>query len=93
MRQIAIIGAGELGGATAHALARRDLVAAIRLIDDRGRLAEGIALDIMQAAPLEGFATEVTGSTSLADAGGAAVGVIADRTAAGERAALREARP
>lgn len=84
MRQIAIIGAGELGGATAHALARCDIVPTIRLIDERGRVAEGKALDMMQAAPIEGFAAEVIGSTSLADAGGAAVVVIADRTAGEE---------
>ena len=65
MRDIAIIGAGELGGATAHALARRDVATTIRLVDDRGRVAEGKALDIMQAAPIEGFATGVSGSTDL----------------------------
>ena len=41
MQDVAIIGAGELGGALAHALARRDVAAAIRLIDDAGRVAAG----------------------------------------------------
>ena len=54
MRDIAIIGAGELGGATAHALARSHVATAVLLVDDRGRVAEGKALDIMQAAPIEG---------------------------------------
>ena len=84
MRDIAIIGAGELGGATAHALARRDVATTIRLVDDRGRVAEGKALDIMQAAPIEGFATGVSGSTDLSTAGGAAVVVIADRSGGAE---------
>jgi malate dehydrogenase len=84
MRVIAIIGAGELGGAAAHALARHDAAAAIRLVDDRGRVAEGHALDIMQAAPIEGFTTEVSGSTELMTAGGADVVIIADRVGAGE---------
>ena len=44
----------------AHVLARRDAVESIRLIDENGRVAEGKALDITQAAPLEGFATRVT---------------------------------
>src|SRR5438067_2057559 len=79
MRDIAIIGAGELGGAAAHALARRNVAAAIRLVDERGRVAEGKALDIMQAAPIEGFATSVSGSTDLSTAGGAAIVVVADR--------------
>ena len=84
MRDIAIIGAGELGGALAHALARLDIAAGIRLIDDAGRVAEGKALDIMQAAPIEGFATEVSGSSDLAAAGGAALVVIADRVRGAE---------
>ena len=50
MREVAIVGAGELGGLTAHALARRNAAGLIRLIDDAGRVAEGKALDISQAA-------------------------------------------
>src|ERR1700687_1695542 len=79
MQHIAIIGAGELGGALAHALARRNLAAGIRLVDEAGRVAEGKALDIMQAASLEGFATEVSGSADLSTAGGVGIVIIADR--------------
>jgi malate dehydrogenase len=78
MRATAIIGAGELGGALAHVLARIDLVSTIRLIDETGHVAEGKALDIMQAAPIEGFATTVHGSTDLTAAAGAALIVLAD---------------
>src|SRR5262245_43730499 len=84
MREIAIIGAGELGGATAHALARRNLARAITLIDERGKVAAGKALDIAQAAPVEGFATQLAGATELSYAGGAEVVVIADRFGGGE---------
>jgi malate dehydrogenase len=84
MRASAIIGAGELGGALAHVLARRDLVPVIRLIDERGHLAEGKALDIMQAAPIEGFATAVSGSADLTRAAGAALVILADRSSGGE---------
>jgi malate dehydrogenase len=84
MRDIAIIGAGELGGAVAYTLAWRDAATAIRLVDDRGRVAEGKALDITQASPVEGFATEVSGSTDLMTAGGSDVVIIADRVGAGE---------
>ena len=79
MREVAIVGAGELGGLIAHALARRNAADVIRLIDDGGRVAEGKALDISQAAPVEGFATAVASSTGLSDAAGAGVVVIADR--------------
>jgi malate dehydrogenase len=84
MHEVAIIGAGELGGALAHVLARRDLSRSIRLIDEQGRVAEGKALDIAQAAPVEGFATQLSGSTDISTGAGASVIVIADRLGSGE---------
>lgn len=84
MREIAVIGAGELGGAAAHALALRDVARTIALIDERGSVAAGKALDIAQAAAVEGFATQLSGSTDLAVAAGADVVVVADRFGAGE---------
>jgi len=79
MQHVAIIGAGELGGAVAHVLARRDLVRSITLIDDSGRVASGKALDIAQAAPVEGFATQLSGSSDVSAAAGAAIVILADR--------------
>ena len=84
MHSVAIVGAGELGGTIAHALARHDGVGAITLIDETGRVAAGKALDIAQAAPVEGFATELTGTTDLSTAASATVVVIADRVTGGE---------
>src|SRR5262245_14217573 len=85
MAHVAIIGAGELGGATAHILARRDLARSITLIDETGQVAAGKALDIAQAAPVEGFATRLAGATDISYAAGASVVVVADRAgAAGE---------
>ena len=84
MQDVAIIGAGELGGAIAHVLARRDLAGSIRLIDETGRVAAGKALDIAQAAPVEGFATQLSGSTDVSTAAGAAVVILADRVGGGE---------
>jgi malate dehydrogenase len=79
MREVAIVGAGELGGLVAHTLVRRNAVDLVRLIDDNGRVAEGKALDISQAAPVEGFAGTVAGSADLSGAAGADIVVIADR--------------
>jgi malate/lactate dehydrogenase len=84
MQRVAIIGAGELGGAVAHALARRDVARVVTLIDDAGRVAAGKALDIAQAAPIEQFATELAGANDVSMAAGADVVVIADRAARGE---------
>ena len=84
MRNVAIVGAGELGGTIAHALARRDVVPAIALVDESGRVAAGKALDIAQASPVEGFATQLSGTTDLSNVAGAAVVIVADRVAGGE---------
>jgi malate dehydrogenase len=84
MQKVAIIGAGELGGATAHALARSNLVRTITLIDETRRVAAGKALDITQAAPIEGFATQLSGATDVSIAAGASVVIVADRISGGE---------
>ena len=78
MREVAIVGAGELGGMVAHVLARRDVVPTVRLVDERGPVAIGKALDLMQAAPLERFATQISGSGDLYTVAGADLIVIAD---------------
>src|SRR4051812_47995311 len=85
MREVAILGAGELGGALAYLLARQDIVRSVRLVDDHGSIAAGKALDIGQAAPVERFATQVSGTTDVAAAAGASVIVVADRALEGER--------
>ena len=84
MREVAIVGAGELGGLIAHAVARQDAADVVRLVDEAGRVAEGKALDIAQAAPVEGFAAAVSGSTDIATATSADIIVFADRAAGGD---------
>ncbi len=87
MREVAIIGAGELGGAVAHALAKSEVARVITLIDESGEpatVAAGKALDIAQAGPVERFATELAGSTDLYRAAGVDLIVVADRFRGGE---------
>jgi malate dehydrogenase len=84
MSTVAIIGAGPLGGALAHALAVRGRVGEVRLIDPEGRIAEGKALDIQQSSPVERFDTRVTAATTYAAAAGADAIVLADVLAGGE---------
>ncbi len=79
MLDIAIVGAGELGGAIAHALARSGIASSVRLVDETGQIAAGKALDIMQAAPIQGFTTPVSGTNDLFGLAGASLIVIADR--------------
>ena len=78
MSFVAILGAGPIGGALTHALAERNRVDEVRLIDPEGRIAEGKALDILQSSPVQQFSTRVTGTTSLAAAAGADAIVFAD---------------
>lgn len=84
MSFIAVIGAGPLGGAVAHALARRDRVGRVRLIDPDVAIAQGKALDIMQSAPVDGFRVVVEAAAAPHDAAGADVVVLADGAADGK---------
>ena len=83
MPLIAVIGGGPLGGALAHKLAGRSRVAEVRLIDPDGRVADGKALDILQASPIEQFSTRVTSAASIPAAAGADAIVLADLVSGG----------
>ena len=76
---IAIVGSGALGGALAHALATRDRVAEVRLIDPAGQIARGKALDIQQAGAIDGFHTRLIGTDDLSRVAGCNVCIVADR--------------
>lgn len=81
MSFVAILGSGALGGAVAHALALRERVDEVRLIDTQASIARGKALDILQSSPIDGFSTRVTSAESIESAAGAAVIVFADNAA------------
>jgi malate dehydrogenase len=84
MFDVAIVGAGELGGSLAHLLARREIVRRIHLIDPAGQIAAGKALDIAQSGPVERFTTPVAGSSDISRVAGSAVVVVADMARPGE---------
>ena len=79
MTTVSIIGAGDVGGACAHALARRDVVSRVLLVDGAARVAAGKALDIQQSAPVDGFHTRVDGTDDPTRIAGSAVCIVADR--------------
>ena len=83
MSFVAIIGSGALGGAVAHALALRDRIREVRLIDAEERIAQGKALDIRQSSPIDQFSTVTIGSGAIAAAAGAAAIVLADPASGG----------
>jgi len=76
---VCIIGAGELGGAVADALARSDRVARVRIIDDAAGIAAGKALDIQQAGAINGGHARLEGTSDLSRVTGCDVCVLADR--------------
>jgi malate/lactate dehydrogenase len=79
MSSVTIIGAGSLGGAVAQALAARDHVRRVLLVDAAAGVAAGKALDIQQAGAVSGSHTRLDGTDDLSRAVGSAVCVIADR--------------
>jgi malate dehydrogenase len=83
VRSIVILGAGELGGALARQLAAADIAQQIVLVDEAMSAAQGKALDIRQAAPVDGYSTHLAGTGDESAVVGADAIVIADRFAAG----------
>jgi malate dehydrogenase len=71
--KIAVLGAGNIGGSLAQRLAEMDLADEVVLVDIVDGLPQGKALDIQESAPILGFATRVTGATSLDAIAGADV--------------------
>lgn len=78
MSTVCILGAGELGGAVAHALARGGRVGRIILFDEAAAVAAGKALDIQQAGAVEHSATRLDGRREL-EGTQADVYIVADR--------------
>src|SRR3989338_449651 len=62
--QVTVVGAGQVGATAAHLLALKGL-ADIILVDVVDGLAQGKALDLMESAPIEGFAGTVRGTTDF----------------------------
>ena len=79
MSRVAIVGAGDLGAAVAQALAARDRVKTVTLIDTAAAVAAGKALDIRQSGAVEGFHCHVDATSDFTAVIAADVCIIADR--------------
>ena len=66
MSKVTVIGAGNVGATVANVLAHRDFVNEIVLIDIKGELAEGKALDSWQQAPIDYYSTKLIGTGDYA---------------------------
>lgn len=78
MPTVAILGAGDIGGATARDIAALELVSRIVIVDDLANVAAGKALDVAQSAPVDGYHTALSGTSDVAAVVGAVAVIIAD---------------
>ena len=62
--KVTVVGAGFYGSTTAQRLAEYDIFDEVVLTDIVEGKPEGLALDISQSRPIEGFETQVTGQTT-----------------------------
>ena len=68
--KVTVIGAGYYGSTTAQRLAEYDIFDELVLTDVVDAKAEGLALDLNQSRPIEGFETTITGQTTGPDGEG-----------------------
>jgi len=73
--KITIVGAGQVGSTAAHLMAKKELGNLVLLDIDAG-MAQGKALDIAEAGPVEGFDVDVSGTDDYADIAGSEVVVV-----------------
>jgi len=74
-KKIALIGGGQIGGTLAHLMAQRQL-GDIVLFDIAEDLPQGKILDILEAAPIEGYEASLSGSNNREDIRGADLVVV-----------------
>ncbi len=73
--KVTVVGAGNVGSVVAQEVAMSDF-ADVVLIDIVDGMPQGKALDMMQAAPIDGYDSEITGDNGYASSAGSDVVVI-----------------
>ena len=76
LTKVTVVGAGNVGSNTARRAAEQELADEVVMIDIVEGLPQGLALDINQSSPVEGFETMVTGTNDYKDTAGSDVAVI-----------------
>ena len=69
-KKVTVVGAGFYGSTTAQRLAEYDIFDTVFLTDIVEGKPEGLALDINQSRPIEGFETTLVGVTTGLDGSG-----------------------
>lgn len=73
--KVTVVGSGFVGQTTAMRIVQRGL-AEVVLIDIVEGLPQGLALDMKESSPIEGFEPEITGTNDYADTAGSDIVVI-----------------
>lgn len=76
MSKVTVVGAGNVGATCANVLAHKDLVKEVVLLDIKGDLARGKALDSWQQAPIDYYSTQLLGTEDYKDTAGSDIVVI-----------------
>ena len=74
--KVTVVGAGKYGSTTAQRIAEKDLCDEVVMTDIVEGLPQGLALDMLQSRPIEGFATRIVGSNGYQETAGSDVCVI-----------------
>lgn len=76
MSKVTVVGAGNVGATCANVLAHKDVVNEVVLLDIKGDLARGKALDSWQQAPIDYYSTRLHGTEDYKDTAGSDIVVI-----------------
>lgn len=76
MSKVTVVGAGNVGATCANVLAHKDVVKEIVLLDLKGDLARGKALDSWQQAPIDYYSTSLIGTEDYKETAGSDIVVV-----------------
>lgn len=76
MSKVTVVGAGNVGATVANVLAHKDFVKEIVLLDIKGDMAKGKALDSWQQAPIDYYSSRLKGTDDYKETAGSDIVVI-----------------
>jgi malate dehydrogenase len=74
--KVTVVGAGKYGSTTVQRIAEKGIADEVVMTDIIEGLPQGLALDMNQSRPIEGFETRIIGSNGYEETAGSDVGVI-----------------
>ncbi len=74
--KVTVVGAGKYGSTTVQRIAEKDIADEVVMTDIIEGLPQGLALDMAQSRPIEGFETRIVGSNGYEETAGSDVCVI-----------------